>query len=276
MPTFLFKHIVDISLLTDGFHIQTAMHNLVYALPGGKLHHGESREIKIIIEGETFTTRMNNIGFNQTKYPGHPDLLQVRYSVNSPIAKKLQAIFMEDYLYLQAARAAAGPRKHVQLPEGNRDEVVLYGTSVPNVFVMECIRSSVSDKAITEIKQMNELDFETFEIREDKGATIKEVSGIHKIRVLDRSIGDSLKKLYDYTCQMTGEKVGEEQGGFVVEAHHIEPFTKSLNNDTSNIIILSPNYHRIIHKANPEWLAKEKAFKFPNGLVEKVTLNKHL
>ena len=36
----------------------------------------------------------------------------------------------------------------------------------------------------------------------------------------------------------------------VFEAHHIEYFTKSLNNDTSNIIIVNPSFHRIIHQAS--------------------------
>lgn len=52
MSTFLLKHPVDISLLTNGFHIQTAFHKLVYSLPGGILQHGESREIKVLIDGE--------------------------------------------------------------------------------------------------------------------------------------------------------------------------------------------------------------------------------
>ena len=53
MSTFLLKHPVDISLLTNGFHIQTAFHKLVYSLPGGILQHGESREIKVLIDGES-------------------------------------------------------------------------------------------------------------------------------------------------------------------------------------------------------------------------------
>ena len=75
---------------------------------------------------------------------------------------------------------------------------------------------------------------------------------------------------------MTGEKVGDEYNALVVEAHHIIPFTESMNNDTSNIIILSPTYHRIIHKAKPHSAHKALAFEFPNGLVEKVTIDKHL
>ena len=124
MNTFLLKHSVDLSLLTSGFHKQTEFHQLVYALPGGTLHHGESREIKVLIDGEEFTTKLYNIGFDQNKYPDHPDLLQVRYSPGSPIARKLQSVFAEDYRYLMASRELAGPRKQIRLPNDNHDEIV--------------------------------------------------------------------------------------------------------------------------------------------------------
>ena len=75
---------------------------------------------------------------------------------------------------------------------------------------------------------------------------------------------------------MTGEKVGDEYNALVVEAHHIIPFTESMNNDTSNIIILSPSYHRIINKAKPEWDSMNLSFSFLNGLAEKVKIDFHL
>ncbi len=75
---------------------------------------------------------------------------------------------------------------------------------------------------------------------------------------------------------MTGELVGEPYGVTCVEAHHIIPFTESMNNDTSNIIILSPSYHRIIHKAKPVFDRPSLSFHFPNGLVERVKIDKHL
>ena len=277
MNTFFLKHSVDLSLLTSGFHIQTEFHQLVYALPGGTLHHGESREIKVLIDGEEFTTKLYNIGFDQNKYPDHPDLLQVRYSPGSPIARKLQSVFAEDYRYLMASRELAGLRKQIRLPNDNHDEIVFLGTAMPNVFILDCISSEERKKAATEIRQMSELDFENaFEAREDTNAGIREISGIRRIRQLDRSIGDSLKRLYDFRCQMTGERIGSEYDVLVVEAHHIVPFTLSMNNDTSNIIIVSPDYHRIIHKAKPVWDCKKLSFKFPNGLQERVKVNKHL
>ena len=39
--------------------------------------------------------------------------------------------------------------------------------------------------------------------------------------------------------------------------------------DTSNIIIISPSYHRIIHKATPHFDHKALAFEFPNGRLRK-------
>ena len=85
-----------------------------------------------------------------------------------------------------------------------------------------------------------------------------------------------MKRLYDYRCQVTGEKVGGQYAVEVVEAHHINPFTVSMNNDTDNIIILSPSFHRIVHKAKPVFDYENLSFVFPNGVVEKVKLNKHL
>lgn len=276
MSTFLLKHAVDLSLLTNGFNIQSEFQQLVYSLPGGVLYHGENREIKVLIDGEEFVTKLYNIGFDKEKYPEHPDLLQVRYSPSSPIAKKLQSVFAEDYQYLLTARKMAGPRRKIRLPNENHDEIVFSGTTIPNVYILDCIRNEEREQVSTEIRQMSELDFETLELREDKNTSIKKITRLQKVRQLDRSIGDSLKMLYDYRCQMTGEKVGETYSAMVVEAHHIIPFTESLNNDTTNIIILSPSYHRIIHKAQPIFDRKQLAFCFPNGLIDKVKLNKHL
>ena len=81
---------------------------------------------------------------------------------------------------------------------------------------------------------------------------------------------------HNYCCQMTGERIGERYDAIVVEAHHIVPFTQSMNNDSSNLIIISPSYHRIIHAAKPEWNPINLSFKYPNGVVDRVVLNKHL
>lgn len=74
---FLLKRSIDLSLLRQGFHIPPEFHALVYAALGRELHHGEGCDIQLMVEGKVFQVRMNNIDFDRSKYPTHPDLLQV-------------------------------------------------------------------------------------------------------------------------------------------------------------------------------------------------------
>lgn len=273
---FLLKRSIDLSLLRQGFHIPPEFHALVFEALGRELHHGESCDIHLVIEGKDFLVRMNNIDFDRDRYPTHPDLLQVRYSENSPIAKHLQAIFSKAYKWLTAERERVGQRRRIVLPKELSDVVVLWASPVPGTFVLECLPAQ--EMAVeAEIKAQDELAFEIFEPREDKKAGIKASLRMQHVRQLDRSIGESLKRLYDYRCQVTGERIGKEYGSeCIVEAHHIEYFTQSLNNDTQNIIILSPTFHRIVHRYNPRFDRDELCFEFANGVREAVRLDRHL
>lgn len=49
-----------------------------------------------------------------------------------------------------------------------------------------------------------------------------------------------------------------------------------LNDNSTNIIIISPNYHRIIHKNNPRFNRKKFQFEFENGEVLRLKLYEHL
>ena len=57
---------------------------------------------------------------------------------------------------------------------------------------------------------------------------------------------------------------------------YMDYFTRSQNNDSTNIIIISPNYHRIIHKNNPRFNRKKFQFEFENGEVLRLKLYEHL
>ena len=110
----------------------------------------------------------------------------------------------------------------------------------------------------------------------DNSASIEEKQRLVKYRKIDRSIIQNLKQFYDYRDEISGEKIGNEYGDSVVEAHHIDYFTHSQNNDSTNIIIISPNYHRIIHKNNPHFNRKKFQFEFENGEVLRLSLYEHL
>lgn len=276
---FLYQKLIDRSTLRQGFQIPVEFHHLLEAMPGGMPQHGETRNIRVVIDGVGYDAQLKNQGFDRNKYDGHADVIQIRYSEGSELVKRLREVFCSTWNYVESIKNLPeniNRKFTIRIPEEHQEYLALSTTDLPNVFVADCITTAVKAEVKTEVSTMTELDFETFEPREDKHAGMKQVTRLQKVRQLDRSIGESLKRLYDYRCQMTGERIGEPYDALVVEAHHIIPFTESMNNDTSNIIILSPSYHRIIHRAKPTFDRTQLAFCYPNGLVEKMMLNKHL
>jgi predicted restriction endonuclease len=169
----------------------------------------------------------------------------------------------------------------IKVPTEFKEYLIFYASVLPDVFILECQLAEETKDIKQAIKGISEAEFESPAIEDilskhDSTASITTAKTLQKIRKLDRSIGDSLKKLYDYRCQMTGEVIGANQGVHVVEAHHIDPFVTSLDNDAVNQMILSPSYHSIVHQAKPKFDRKALAFIYPNGLVEKVKVNLHL
>jgi len=265
------------SHLTSGLPIPRVFQELTYNILGRRLNAQDSAEVRVKFAGEVFSVKINNINFNRGKYD-HTEILQFKYDNNRSLLNKLQDVFSREYRYCLEAREIRkeGDTTRVDISKQFETNLIVYGTSEPDLFIWEPEFESLSKEVEAEIRQMTEEEFENAFVRTDPRATIKEKQIIARIRQLDTSIGDSLKRVYGYRCQMTGEHIGEQYGADVVEAHHIRPFTESLNNDTSNIMILSPSYHRIVHKTKPRFNYKRLSFEFPNGLVEKVRLNRHL
>lgn len=268
------KKKVGWSMLQYEMVIPLEQQKLFEAITNEPLNIGEKKYVKLLIDGQLYDAYFRNEGFNRERYD-HPDIVMLKYGVE--VRKKLQTIFADSYNKMLEINKTLPPRAH--MPEINTEEYfILSATSDPNVFAIECVTQSETSAVREKIKRIPEELFESvdFEPIFDKSAGYRISKTVRKVRKLDNEIGNSLKRLYDFHCQMTGEKIGNNYNALVVEAHHIVPFTESMNNDTSNIIILSPSYHRIIHKAKPEWLPEEKAFKFPNGLVERIKINRHL
>jgi len=276
---FIYQKEIDRSTLRQGFQITKEFHHLLKLMPGGMPMRGETRKIRILLDGVEYDAELKNQSFDETKFKDHTDVIQVRYSVGNPLSKRLREIFSSTWQYVEQIKNLPENRARkltIKVPDERREYLVLSCTEIPDQFMIECITADWKADVNREICSMPELEFETFEPRVDPKARIEKMTRLQKVRLLDRSIGDSLKSLYDFRCQMTGERVGEDYDALVVEAHHIIPFTESMNNDSSNIIILSPSYHRIVHKAKPSFDRTRLAFCFPNGLVEQVKLNEHL
>ena len=110
----------------------------------------------------------------------------------------------------------------------------------------------------------------------DPSATIRIKVGNNKVRIYKTSIIKQLKKIYDGKCQLCGCRPFNSVDEDICEAHHIEFFSASKNNDSANIIILCPNHHRLIHKLNPNYDADQQVFIYPDGRTEDIKINYHL
>ena len=274
---------VDKSMLYDGFTISYALLEQLLSKVG-ELQVGEVRQLTILYEGQIYTNvQLRNVDFNRQKYPTHGVIYQVRYSKNNPFAQSLRATFHElsDYITQQfEIKAKTGDRKRIVIPEELRCSVAFYETATKNVWEAVPIFSSDYAAAREILKEYatNEVNYEEMLLRDEDANLVLEQHMV-KIRKLDRNVCNNLKRIYEYRCQLCGELItahytyGDEK---VIDAHHIVPFTQSCNNNFSNIMILCPNHHRIVHACHPEFNAKKKEFVFPNGYHEKLCLNKHL
>ena len=107
------------------------------------------------------------------------------------------------------------------------------------------------DNDTVSLEQMDEEEIERIANLSDETAKLVYRSLAGNQRVYNRSIVAQLKKLYRGCCQICGVNPVVEFDTDICEAHHIDYFSESQNNDASNIIILCPTHHRLIHKLKP-------------------------
>ncbi len=280
VKSFIYQKEVDWSALTDGITLPVKHHTAFGSNDGRLMARGEKKAIRVIFEGRVFEATILNNNFDKKYDLSHPgDILQIRYK--KELKDALKAAFADSYGYFCERREIerrTRTSRRIRLPDGLREYIALYSTGRDDLFFMEAIYARDMAEYTEQVKSRNEeaveaeINFET----EDRGAAIIEVERTAKIRRLNKKIGDSLKELYGHRCQICGEQHGERYGCRAAEAHHIQYFVTSLNNDASNQLIVCPNHHRIIHKTNPVWNRKKLIYTYPNGYSEGLTLNYHL
>ena len=273
---YIYKKEIDWSALHLGVNIPVSLQNVFYENIKIKLNKGESKKIKLILEGGEYEVVLTNIYFDETKYPTHKELLQIRWTENSEIAKRLRAIFCSSYNYLFVAKQKLiNKKQQLSVPEEQREYLAIYSTDFDDVFSVECITNNEIQETKAAIHDYNELEIEQILQTQDNSSIIQKLKTV-KIRKLDKTIGDNLKQIYGYKCQICGLYIGESYDAKVIHTHHIEYFSVSLNNNADNIMVICPNHHSIIHATNPIFDRKSKLYTYPNGYSEGLKLNLHL
>ena len=236
---------VDWSLLTEGLTLPIKEQVVFGQIMGRFLEKGESKPIRLILGGKTYNATIRNVKF-QEKWNHKSDILQIRYVKNGDLARALQVVFSKSYNYLNGVRQSRekGDRRIIRLPDDAKDFLAIYTTEFDDTYVLDPILSEDVIAVATYARDFSEQHIENemnFEI-DDPSAGIQVSEGVRKIRKLNKKIGDNLKQLYRYRCQICGQSIGEEYDTHVCEAHHIDYFTKSLNNSATNQMIVCPKH----------------------------------
>lgn len=278
--TFVYKREVNKSLLCNGFGIDRKYLGF-FTSRIGELKRGEKKQIFIIFNGKNYPVIINNLNNPNDKRLN--DAYQIRYNPNSDFVKALQIAFNSTYQYIQkeykvVKKIGEQKRFSTNIPDEYKEYIAIYPTDIPNTFLCEPILSGEILELKNDVNNLSELNFET-ELNSDlhdETAGIEVKLSMQKVRKYNRSICNALKKHYNYRCQICGKTVGEEYDAHIVEVHHIDYFVKSLNNDVSNLLVVCPNHHSIIHNRNPKFDRKECVYIYPNGYKESLILNNHL
>lgn len=267
------------SILTEGFTLPVD-NQVVFARNMGRfLQRGELKEITLYLNGKGYKAQIRNVNFDK-KFNRKQDILQIRYPKNGEFAKALHTIFFKSYGFIINARMSRpdNDRSMIRLPEDKREYFAIYTTEYEDSYIIETIEDSEIALLKDTVKGKSELIIESsfnYDI-EDNTASIIDNERIVKVRKLNRKIADNLKLLYDYRCQICGHRIGENYGTNTVEAHHIDYFIRSLNNNANNQLIVCPNHHSIIHDANPQFDRSNLAYLYSNGYTEGLIINQHL
>ena len=276
---YVYKKEVDWSLLHEGLTLPVE-NQVVFSRSMGKyLHRGESKNITLYLDGKSYRAKITNVNFDP-KHNRKKDTLQIRYSPNSELSIALKTYFFKSYQFISEKRKIREPgnRTMIRLPDDYKEYLAIYTTEYEDTYLLETIVANDIYVLKNIVQNQSERLFEAnfnYDMT-DQESTIFETERIVKIRKLNKKIGDNLKLLYDYRCQICGKSIGEKYDSQVVEAHHIDYFVHSLNNDSNNQLIVCPNHHSIIHDVNPVFDRKRVIYIYPNGIKEGLVLNQHI
>src|SRR5574344_3155036 len=122
----IFTKQVDKSVLHDGFTIPIYLHEAIYESLGHKLAHGERTSIKVVVGSQEYEVNLINQAFDQTKFEGHTDVLQIRYTKGSDFSQAMRDIFNSTYTFIMEEKKHLAPKKQVKIPDGMREQLMIY------------------------------------------------------------------------------------------------------------------------------------------------------
>lgn len=188
------------------------------------MKRGESQPIQLYLNGKSYEAKLNNNRIAD-KFGNRADIVHIRYTQHSDLATALRGMFQRSYAYIDALKKLQEPgsKKRIVLPDEYKEYLAVYTTEDDDSYILETISADEVGimKESVQGKQERLVETEINYEEKDEGAGILINQRLVKIRKLNRLIGENLKLLYGYRCQICGKLIGEEYGSHIVEAHHM-------------------------------------------------------
>jgi 5-methylcytosine-specific restriction endonuclease McrA len=94
--------------------------------------------------------------------------------------------------------------------------------------------------------------------------------------VRNEGLAENLKVYYEHRCQICGKSFLPDYGVDLADTHHIHYLAEGGPDISTNMIVLCPNHHRVIHATDAHFERQDLTYDYPNGLREKLVLPDHL
>ena len=91
-----------------------------------------------------------------------------------------------------------------------------------------------------------------------------------------RRVATELRETYAGRCQVCEFDPRIRYAQEICHVHHVVWLSRGGDNDRSNLMVLCPNHHAIVHRDDAPFDYGSLAFSFANGAVEALRLNLHL
>ena len=136
----LFVKDVDKSLLKEGMSIP---HKYQQELLDGldiELEFGHKIDVDIIVENDKYDAVLKNQSYDKEKYKDHVPVMQIRYSPNSDLAKRLRAVFHKTQEYMETNNTT-------KIPDENKEYVKILLPGIENTIEFKPVKEYVETKA---------------------------------------------------------------------------------------------------------------------------------
>ena len=89
-------------------------------------------------------------------------------------------------------------------------------------------------------------------------------------------LAESLKVYYGHRCQICSKSFLPDYGVDLADTHHVHYLARGGPDVSSNIVVICPNHHRVIHATDAHFNRQKLTYEYPNGFREALVLPDHL